>query len=244
MPSLSLLIPAYNEEETVFNVINRSALILENAQLRGVINDYEIIVLNDGSEDKTLEQINRYHSAKLKVISSSRPSGLQNAYGKLAEFASKEWVIGIPADGQWPPDSLKSVLDFANIDEWKSVVIGARAFKSNIYGFKRFSISWFFRQLARVCLQQDVVDPGTIKLIPREVNRQRMLCKSPIQEIERLSIAKNCFGLPIQVHEVSWITRNHGLATGSSFKNVGSSILEIPKLLYICEKARKRKSSK
>jgi glycosyltransferase involved in cell wall biosynthesis len=244
MPSLSLLIPACNEEGTVFSVISESAVVLERAQLRGVINDYEIIVLNDGSEDSTLEQINKYRSTKLKVISTNEPSGLQSAYGKLAAVATKEWVIVIPADGQWPSDSLENVLEFANMNGWKSVVIGARAFKNNVYGFKRSSISWFFRQLARVCLQQDVVDPGTIKLIPSVVNRQRMRCKSPIQEIERLSIAKNVFRLTIQVHEVNWITRTHGKATGSSLKNVGTSILEIPKLLYVCGSARKEKKIK
>jgi glycosyltransferase involved in cell wall biosynthesis len=244
MPSLSLLIPAFNEEATVFQVINENLMILEKAKEKGVISEYEIIVLNDGSTDKTLQEINRCKSNDLKLLLSAHPSGLQTAYTKLAEKATKEWVIVIPADGQWPSDAVMNVLEFANHHEWTSVVVGARAFKRNVYGFKRSSISWFFRQLARICLRQDVVDPGTIKLLPSIVNKQKMHCASPIQEIERLSIAKSYFGLDIRVIEVSWVTRSNGVATGSSLKNVVTSILEIPKLLWVCEKARKGRNIK
>ncbi len=244
MPSLSLLIPAYNEEATVFRVIRDNLVILEMAQKNGVISDYEVIVLNDGSTDKTLGEINKCNSTNLKILTSAQPSGLQKAYSKLAENATKDWVIVIPADGQWPPDAVEDVLNFANYHEWTSVVVGARAFKKNVYGFRRSSISWFFRQLAKICLWQDVVDPGTIKLLPSDVNKQRMHCTSPVQEIERLSIAKSYFGLDIRVIEVSWVTRSHGIATGSSFRNVASSILEIPKLLWSCEKARQNKVPK
>jgi glycosyltransferase involved in cell wall biosynthesis len=238
MPSLSLLIPAFNEQDTIFDVLNDNSRVLDRAWRTGIIEDFEIIVLNDGSTDQTSDQIKKFHSNKLTILESIRPSGLQQAYSKLTERASKDWTIIVPGDGQWPAESIGKMLDYADSINWSAAIIGARRHKGNVYGFRRHLISWVFRQLSTVCLGQDVVDPGTVKILPSAVNSQSTVCRSPVQEIERLAIVKHLLGFRIVVIEVDWVTRLGGQATGTSRRNLTSSLLEIPKLIYICGKFR------
>jgi glycosyltransferase involved in cell wall biosynthesis len=238
MPSLSLLIPAFNEQDTIFDVLKNNSRVLDRAWRIGLIEDFEIIVLDDGSTDQTFEQIKKFHSNKLTILQSIRPSGLQQAYSKLTKHASKDWTIIVPGDGQWPAESIEKMLNYADSINWSAAVVGARRLKGNVYGFRRNLISWMFRQLSTVCLGQDVIDPGTVKILPSSVNSQNTICKSPVQEIERLAIVKHLLGFRIAVVEVDWVTRLGGQATGTSLRNLTSSLMEIPKLIYICGKVR------
>ncbi|MEH2254094.1 glycosyltransferase [Nostoc sp.] len=101
MPKISVIIPAYNSEKTIKytieSVINQS------------FTDFELIVINDGSQDSTLEVITQIQDSRIKVFSYanaggnvSRNRGLYRAVGKFVSF--------LDADDLWTPDKLQSQL--------------------------------------------------------------------------------------------------------------------------------------
>jgi len=72
MPKISVIIPAYNAERTILETIN--------SVLNQTFSDLEIIVINDGSTDRTVEVLQNVDDARLKVYSyeNSRASGARN----------------------------------------------------------------------------------------------------------------------------------------------------------------------
>lgn len=101
-PLISVIIPAYNCEKTIQETIN--------SVLQQTFTDFELIVINDGSQDATLDVIGKIQDPRLKVFSFenaggnvSRNRGLNQAVGNYISF--------LDADDIWTPDKLKSQLE-------------------------------------------------------------------------------------------------------------------------------------
>ena len=232
MARLSLLIPAYNEQETVVDVVLDCFSVLEDCKQIGYIEDFEIVVLDDGSSDETYSRVSRVVNSRTFVYRNKLPSGLQGAFLKLSKYARYEWILIFPADNQWPASSLRTIIDEGASRQWQCLIVGARTNKRKVYGLGRLIISFGFRLLSQICLKQDVIDPGSIKLIPRRVALEANYCKSPINEIEKLLIGKQKYDYCINVVIVDWRARNRGKATGGSTSNVLLSLIECPKLIW------------
>ena len=135
---LSVIIPVYNEELTIGNIIDRVKAAVEQTGLK-----YEVIVVDDCSYDKSLE-IAKKHSAKIYTL--KRHSG--KGYALRAGFAKAKGdiVVTIDSDGSHKPEELPLVL--APIVQNKAdLVIGSRylnqknvaARKLNAFGVKLFN---------------------------------------------------------------------------------------------------------
>ncbi len=101
MPLISVIVPVHNGEKTIKNTID-SVLIQS-------FTDFELIVVNDGSQDSTLAAINEIKDARIRVfsfpnsgVSVSRNRGLAEAKGEFISF--------LDADDLWTPDKLESQL--------------------------------------------------------------------------------------------------------------------------------------
>ncbi|WP_242860073.1 poly-beta-1,6-N-acetyl-D-glucosamine synthase [Desulfosporosinus sp. I2] len=103
-PMVSILVPCYNEENTIENTVER----LDNLNYPS----YEIIAINDGSKDRThdvLEELSRNYE-KLRVIQLKTNAGKANAL-YLGLIASKgEFLVGIDADSYLDPDALNYMI--------------------------------------------------------------------------------------------------------------------------------------
>lgn len=100
-PKISVIIPAYNSEKTIANTIK--------SVLNQTFIDLELIVINDGSQDSTLEVVTQIKDSRIKVFSYSnaggnvsRNRGLHRAVGEFVSF--------LDADDLWTPDKLQSQL--------------------------------------------------------------------------------------------------------------------------------------
>ncbi|MBD2250023.1 glycosyltransferase family 2 protein [Nostoc parmelioides] len=105
MPKISVIIPAYNAERTILETIN--------SVLKQTFSDLEIIVINDGSTDRTVEVIQNVDDARLKVYSyeNSRASGARN-HG--ISHAVGDFISFLDADDLWTPDKLELQLAALN----------------------------------------------------------------------------------------------------------------------------------
>lgn len=104
LPTLSLIIPAYNEEETIEMSI-KSALAVDYPK-----DKYDIIVVNDGSNDSTLERIREFEENPLISIIDKDNGGKGSALNEGLEQSNAEIVACVDADSRLEEDSLKHMV--------------------------------------------------------------------------------------------------------------------------------------
>ncbi|MEE2754662.1 MAG: glycosyltransferase family 2 protein [Candidatus Latescibacterota bacterium] len=103
---LTVIVPALNEE------LHIRASVKETLDaVFGVIEDYEIIVFNDGSSDRTGEIADEMASNhdRIRVVHHSKPMGLGYSYKEGVRLATKSHVLLIPGDNELRADSLRAV---------------------------------------------------------------------------------------------------------------------------------------
>ncbi len=105
---LSLIIPLYNEEALVDELIARSSAALQSAT-----DDYEIICIDDGSSDRTLEKLLCHHerNRRVKIIVLSRNFGHQSAYTAGLTYARGDQIAMMDGDLQDPPELLPAMFE-------------------------------------------------------------------------------------------------------------------------------------
>ena len=124
MLKLSIVIPAYNEEDAIGDIVDRCISEKSNIIKKTPVEGIEIIVVNDGSKDKTGEIIKGY-SKEVKLITFERNRGYGAALKAGFEEASGDLVSFIDADGTCDP---KFFIDLCNklIEENADIAIGSR----------------------------------------------------------------------------------------------------------------------
>ena len=136
---VSVVVPAYNEEGNLPHLIDKLVPILS------AYADYEIILVNDGSADKTVEVMKQLHHANSRVnyISLSRNFGHQYALKAGLDAATGDCVISMDADLQHPPRLIPAL-----IDGWQKgydIVYTTRQDKGTESFFKRFTSGVFYK---------------------------------------------------------------------------------------------------
>jgi glycosyltransferase involved in cell wall biosynthesis len=101
MPLISVIIPAYNGEKTITKTIE--------SVLNQTFTDFEIIVINDGSQDATLDIINSLKDFRLKVFSYSN-AGQAVSRNRGFSHSSGEFIAFLDADDLWIPTKLEAQL--------------------------------------------------------------------------------------------------------------------------------------
>lgn len=98
MPTISVIIPAYNAENTILETIK--------SVRQQTFSDFEIIIINDGSTDRTLELLENIEDNRLKIFSYEN-GGLSVARNRGISQASGEYIAFLDADDLWTPDKLE-----------------------------------------------------------------------------------------------------------------------------------------
>ena len=108
MKKLTLVIPLYNEEEVINECYKRIFTVLSSLENY----EYEIIFINDGSKDKTLEILEKIaqDNKNVKIISFSRNFGHQCAVTAGLKFVTGDAIVIIDSDMQDPPELIPEML--------------------------------------------------------------------------------------------------------------------------------------
>lgn len=161
--SLSIVAPCYNEEEVAQVLVSRLTDVLKNFSF-----PYEIILVDDGSKDKTwpiLEEL-AAKDTHLKVIKLSRNFGHQMALTCGLDQAKGEAILIIDADLQDPPELLGDMLKLWS--QGYDVVYGKRKSRAGESIFKRFFAFAFYRLLTRIAGVSIPQDTGDFRLMDRK----------------------------------------------------------------------------
>ena len=165
MKKVSVIIPVYYEEEVVDECYNKILNVLKK------ISDYEyeIIFVNDGSKDKTLEILETIakEDKDVKIISFSRNFGHQCAVTAGLQYATGDAIVIIDADLQDPPELIPDMLKMW--ENGNDVIYGKRKVREGESKFKLLTAKMFYNTLNKLSDVEIPKDTGDFRLVDRKV---------------------------------------------------------------------------
>jgi len=164
MTRLSIVVPCFNEEACL-ELLHRR---LTEAAQAAVGEDYEILLVNDGSRDGSWPLMQRLAAAdpRLACINLSRNHGHQLALTAGLDLARGDLILIVDADLQDPPELLPDMMRTMEA-EGADVVYGVRGSRAGETHFKKATAAAFYRLLARATDIDIPVDSGDFRLMTR-----------------------------------------------------------------------------
>ncbi|MDW2799692.1 glycosyltransferase family 2 protein [Clostridium boliviensis] len=138
--TLSVVVSCYNEELALNQFYEETATILKKLSW-----DYELIFVNDGSQDQTLSVLNRLSQLdeQVKVISFSRNFGHEAAMIAGLDYSQGDGIVCMDADLQHPPQYLPEIVK--KLEEGCDVINMVRTRNESAGWFKNFASAAFYR---------------------------------------------------------------------------------------------------
>jgi polyisoprenyl-phosphate glycosyltransferase len=157
---LSVVAPVYNEEELVEAFVGRACAAVADYA-------FELVLVNDGSSDRTPELLDRLAAAdsRVRVIHLSRNFGHQAALTAGLEHAAGDVVAMIDADLQDPPELIPRM-----VEQWEhgsDVVYAVRKEREGETAFKLATASWFYKLFDRLAQVDLEPNSGDFRLLDR-----------------------------------------------------------------------------
>ncbi|HET7503770.1 MAG TPA: glycosyltransferase family 2 protein [Kofleriaceae bacterium] len=208
LPSLSIVIPAYNEAASIEATV-RDALEV-GAVHAGVL---EVIVCDDASRDETgaIAIAMAARDPRVVVLRRAQNRGIEASIRTLYAAARHAWVFLNSADRQWPMAVLGAMA--AAAEAGADFVIGVRSNKRAVYTPYRRIVSWSYERIVRA-LGAPGGDPGSIKLARRELLHRAVVARGVFAEGERVIRAAREGARIVEV-AVEFHRRGAGKATGA-----------------------------
>jgi len=159
MSKLSILIPAYNEKDTILEILKK----IEVVDFQSINFDKEIIIIDDGSTDGTRQILENFKD-KYKIIFNKRNLGKGGSLRRGIAVAQGDWLITQDADLEYDPQDIIKLLKSA--EENKALVVyGSRVLNGNkkrkysglIYAAGGLFVTW----LANLLYQTNITDEPT-----------------------------------------------------------------------------------
>lgn len=161
---ITIVIPCYNEEDVIDLTYQKLKDLLSKTSY-----DQELIFVDDGSHDKTLDLLHGMQKKDpcVRILSLSRNFGHQLAITAGIQHATGDVVVVIDADLQDPPEVILDMLK-----KWKAgydVVYGKRKNRKGEGAFKMFTAKAFYRFINRLSEVEIPLDTGDFRLLDRKV---------------------------------------------------------------------------
>ena len=163
-PDLSLAVPMFNEADGADTFFARVEAVLDPMGI-----SYEIVCVNDGSRDKTLECLLRHRARnpRVVVVDLSRNFGKDIALTAAIDHCNGNAVVPMDADLQDPPELLPQLV--AKWREGHDMVIACRASRESDTRLKKSSARWFYKLFNRIAVVPIPSDAGDFRLMDRRV---------------------------------------------------------------------------
>ncbi len=227
---ISVFFPAYNEEKNIEETVLSAKRILEK-----IAEKWEIIVVDDGSSDRTgkiADQLSRKYKEKIRVIHHFPNRGYGSALKSGFEAARFNWIAFTDSDRQFDFSDIKKF-----IEEQKKknadLVLGVRVKRADPFIRRLFTFVWS-KMLPRILFGLKVRDYSCgFKMIRKQVYQSvlPLIGEEKVTQIEMLVKAQRK-GFKFAEVEVRHFPRKFGHQTGADFKVVVRSIRDLLKLWW------------
>ncbi len=163
-PVLSVVVPVFNEEAIIHELHSRLT-----SALSAIGEPYEIIFINDGSRDRSLELMREVAASdsRVRVLDLSRNFGHQIAITAGMDYSRGQAIVIIDADLQDPPEVIAKLV--ARWREGFQVVFAVREHRMGETFFKKLTAAAFYRIIRRITNVDIPVDTGDFRLMDRSV---------------------------------------------------------------------------
>jgi polyisoprenyl-phosphate glycosyltransferase len=164
LPKYSLIVPIYNEEEIIPELYRRLSAVMN--RLDGLV---ELILINDGSRDRSLQLMRELHQKDPRIcyLSFARNFGHQIAVTAGLNFVRGQVIVILDADLQDPPELIPDM-----VEKWRQgyqVVYAQRTQRLKEGRFKRFTAYLFYRILKKLADVEIPTDTGDFCLMDRQI---------------------------------------------------------------------------
>ena len=164
IPKYSLIVPIYNEEEIIPELYRRLSAVMN--RMDGPV---ELILINDGSRDRSLQLLRELHQKDPRIcyLSFARNFGHQIAVTAGLNFVRGKVIVILDADLQDPPELIPDM-----IEKWRQgyqVVYAQRTQRLKEGWFKRFTAYFFYRLLKKLADVEIPTDTGDFCLMDRQI---------------------------------------------------------------------------
>lgn len=160
---ISALIPAYNEEECLHELYKRVTAVLSKLENY----DYEILIINDGSKDKTLEILQELHDKDnhIQYVNLARNYGKEIAMAAGFDYVKGDVVVILDADLQDPPELIPDMISYyeAGYDD----IYGRRKSRKGETWLKKTTAKLFYKLLQKSTRVDILKDTGDFRLLNR-----------------------------------------------------------------------------
>ncbi|AZG11926.1 polyisoprenyl-phosphate glycosyltransferase [Cupriavidus metallidurans] len=159
---ISVVVPLFNEEAVLPQFHFRLLRVME-----GLGSDYEVIYVDDGSRDRSLELAHRLKAdeARVGIVELSRNFGKEAALTAGLDVAGGDAVVIIDADLQDPPELIPAL-----VDKWREgfdVVYATRTSRDGESFLKKFTAHWFYRLMGKLSDTEIPADTGDFRVMSR-----------------------------------------------------------------------------
>ena len=175
MKKISIIIPAYNEEESLPFLKERLDKLMKNMENY----EFEILFVNDGSKDKTLEIIKKYREQDNRYcyLNFSRNFGKEIAMIAGLDYITGDCAIFIDADLQDPPELIPELVKYW--EEGYDDVYARRRSREGETFLKKFTSKMYYKILQKMTRIEIQKDTGDFRLLDRRcVNALKKLRES------------------------------------------------------------------
>ena len=175
MKKISIIVPAYNEEESLPYLFERLNKLMDDVKNY----EFEILFVNDGSKDKTYELIKEYRAKDPRYcyVDFSRNFGKEIAMMAGLDYATGDCVIFIDADLQDPPELIPELIKYW--EEGYDDVYARRRSRDGETFLKKFTSKMYYKVLQKMTNVEIQRDTGDFRLLDRRcVNALKKLRES------------------------------------------------------------------
>jgi len=222
LSGLSVVLPAHNEEGSVEKVVSQVHGVLEDLGI-----DYEIILVDDGSTDRTGELgiALKARIPKFRLVQHAPNRGYGGALKAGFHAAKKEWISFFPADGQFEFGEIRLLIGQTKEAD---IVSGYRADRKDVLIRRINAMAWkaLVRLLfGRLCRD---IDCG-FKLFRRRILADLRLEGDGASIDTELLAGAKALGYRIGEEEVTHLPRTAGKATGADLKVILKALRDLPR---------------
>jgi glycosyltransferase involved in cell wall biosynthesis len=225
-PGLSVFFPAYNDAGTIASLVMTAHMTAET-----LTPDFEVIVINDGSVDRTadiLDELARVYP-RLRVVHHARNRGYGGALRSGFATATKDWIFYTDGDGQYDPAEMTAL--WTQRGEHVDFVNGYKISRSD--PFHRIVIGRIYHHTVKVLFGLGVRDVDCdFRLLRRSIFERIALEKdSGVICLEMMKKVTDA-GFRIAEVPVHHYHRTHGTSQFFNFRRIGRTAVDVLKLWY------------